>query len=197
MSYYFKIEIKDNFSTRFSIGFTDANFVNRILPGRDSLSYSSGAHVRYRYGDCNGYGDGDSDTYGYGYDSLGSVAVHAERVFKITMGKAVIRELGLDFDVSYTMGDTVGAGVNYVTGQIFFTKNEKLVCFRPFNLKTTLYPTIGFEGMFPGSERKSTVQVNFKEPYVFDVSRHMQHSNLKTSKKWPLQTKLPFQSFFQ
>jgi hypothetical protein len=97
-------------------------------------------------------------------------------------------------DFEFTVGDTVGAGVNYVTGEIFFTKNGKLVRLKPCNLKTTLYPSIGFGGTCVDltTESKSTVQVNFKEPYVFDVSHHMQHSNLNTSKKWPLQTKLSF-----
>jgi hypothetical protein len=29
--------------------------------------------------------------------------------------KGMIEELGVDFNLRYTMGDTVGAGVNYVT----------------------------------------------------------------------------------
>jgi hypothetical protein len=113
--------------------------------------------------------------------------------------EGVIQGLGLDFDSSYTKGDIVGAGVNYVTGEIFFTKNQKLVSLMPCKLKTTLYPTIRFYREFIElrNESKSTVQVNFKEPYVFDVSHYMQHSNLKTSKKWPLQTKLSFPPLFR
>jgi len=120
----------------------------------------------------------DSNTYGYDSDG-----------FVVTITK----------DLTYTMGDTVGAGVNYVTGEIFSNKNQKLICLRSCNLKTTLYPTFRFNYRSQSLriESKSTVQVNFKESYVFDVSHHMQHSNLKTSKKWPLQTKLPFQPFFQ
>jgi hypothetical protein len=68
----------------------------------------------------------------------------------------------------------------------------------PSNLKTPLYPTIGFDCEYVSlrDESKSTVQVNFKEPYDFAVSDHMQRSNLKTSKKWPLQTNLSFLPFF-
>jgi ankyrin repeat protein len=168
MCYYFEIKIKDNLNTGFSIGFTNEEFKNDRLPG-------------WGFNTCGYHSDGE-----FWYDS------HC-----VNKEKGVIQDLGVDFDFRYTGGDTVGAGANYVTGEIFFSKNQKLVCLKPFNLKTTLYPTIGFFEMFPGNESKSTVQVNFKEPYVFDVSYHMQHSNLKTSKKWPLQTKLPFQSFFQ
>jgi hypothetical protein len=113
--------------------------------------------------------------------------------------KCVIQDLGVDFDLRYPMGDTVGVGVNYVTGEIFSTKNQKFVHSVACNLKTTFYPTIGFScgSQCLGIESKSTMQVNFKELYVFYVSHRMQHSNLKTSKKWPLQTKLPFQPLFQ
>jgi hypothetical protein len=41
--------------------------------------------------------------------------------------KGLIQDLGVDFDLRYTMGDTVGPGVNYVTGEIFFSKNQKFV----------------------------------------------------------------------
>jgi len=173
MSYYFEIKIKDNLNAVVSMGFTNENSIN------DWLRFYA------------------SNTYGYHSDGRFLNNGH----FQYDK-KGVIQDLGLGFDLSYTMGDTVGAGVNYVTGEIFFTKNQKLVSLMPCNLRTTLYPTIGFytwfEGKFQPSryESKSTVQVNFKEPYVFDVSHHMQHSNLKTSKKWPLQTKLSFPPFF-
>jgi len=174
MSYYFEIKIKDNLNTVVSMGFTNENFINN-LPFHASNTY--------------------------GYFSVGSLP---ENGHSQNDKKGVIEGLGVDFDFKYTKGDTVGAGVNYVTGEIFFTKNQKLVCSMPCNLKTTLYPAIGFlrwdKGHFPGFrnfQSKSTVQVNFKEPYVFDVSHYMQHSNLKTSKKWPLQTKLSFPPLFR
>jgi ankyrin repeat protein len=131
---------------------------------------------------------GDSNTYGYHgngyfwYNSCGK--------------KGGIQDLGVDFDFSYTKGDTVGSGVNYVTGEIFFTKNQKLVKLMPCNLKTTLYPTIGFEGL-GGRKRTINVEVNFKGPYIFDVSRYIRHSNLKTPRKWSWQPKLAFLPFFQ
>ncbi len=96
--------------------------------------------------------------------------------------KGMIEELGVDFNLRYTMGDTVGAGVNYVTWEIFFSKNQKFVHSVPCNLKTSLYPTIGFSygSQSLGIESKSTMQVNFLEPHVFNVIHRMQHSNLKT-----------------
>jgi hypothetical protein len=152
MSYYFEIKIKDNFNTRVSIGFTNENFKNDILPGRDSNTY--------------GYlGDGL-----FFYDGLYG-----------NNKEGVIQDLGVDFDLRYTRGDTVGAGVNYVTGEMFFTKNQTLVRLMPCNLKTTWYPTVGFCTL--GLKPITNVEVNFKGPYNFDVSHYMLHSNLKTPKK--------------
>ncbi len=92
----------------------------------------------------------------------------------------------------------MGAGVNYVTGEMFFTKNQKLVSLMPCNLKTTLYPTLGFTvGLSSRRKPIINVEVNFKGPYNFDVSHYMLHSNLKTPKKWSLQPKLAFPPFFQ
>lgn len=109
----------------------------------------------------------------YGYDMRGTVS------------KANGRGIFIEHFDSYTMGDTVGAGVNYVTGEIFFTKEEKFVCSRSCNLKTTLYPTIGFSDR-SGSLRiqsKPTVQVNFKKPYVFDVTQYIQETKPSNIKK--------------
>jgi hypothetical protein len=166
MSYYFEIKIKDNFDTLVSIGFTNENFKNDRLPGQDSNTY--------------GY-DGDGCFF---YDGLYG-----------NNKEGVIQDLGVDFDLRYTRGDTVGAGVNYITGEMFFTKNQKLVSLKPCNLKTTLYPTVGFRTL--GSKPIVNVEVNFKGPYNFDVSHYMLHSNLKTPKKWSLQPKLAFPPFFQ
>jgi hypothetical protein len=109
------------------------------------------------------------DSNSYGYDCKGMVS---KTIGRITF----TREFPLD--LCYTTGDTVGAGVNYVTGEIFFTKNEKLVCWMHGNLKTTLYPTIGFSDLSESLRIKSkpTVQVNFKKPYVFYVSQYIQDS---------------------
>jgi serine/threonine-protein phosphatase 6 regulatory ankyrin repeat subunit B len=166
MSYYFEIKIKDNFDTLVSIGFTNENFKNDRLPGQYSNTY--------------GY-DGDGCFF---YDGLYG-----------NNKEGVIQDLGVDFDLRYTRGDTVGAGVNYVTGEMFFTKNQTLVGLMRCNLKTTLYPTFGF--MTRGSKPITNVEVNFKGPYNFDVSHYMRHSNLKTPKKWSLQPKLAFPPFFQ
>jgi hypothetical protein len=100
-----------------------------------------------------------------------------------------------DFDLRYTEEETVGAGVNYVTGEFFFTKNQKLVHSTPCNLITTLYPTVGICAW--SSKATINVEVNFKGPYVFNVSHYMRQCNLKTPKKWSLQPKLAFPPFFQ
>ncbi|CAK9860712.1 unnamed protein product [Sphagnum jensenii] len=138
MSYYFEIKIKDDFGARVCMGFTNENFKNYILPGWDSNTYGYHGHGRFYY---------DSDC--------------------VNDKEGVIQDLGVDFDLSYTRGDTVGAGVNYVTGKAFFTKNQKLVGLMPCNLKTTLYPTVGFGSW--GSKPITNVEVNFKGPYKFDV----------------------------
>jgi hypothetical protein len=167
MSYYFEIKIKDILNTRVSIGFTNENFNNRAEIGHESNTY--GYHS-----DCSFY-----------YDSKWH-------------NNSRVQELEAGFHGSYTMGDTVGAGVNYVTGKIFFTKNEKLVGLVPCNLKTTFYPSIAFYGCsWPDTKLTGNVEVNFKGPYIFDVNHYIQHSNLKTPRKWSLQPKLAFPSFFQ
>jgi hypothetical protein len=135
----------------------------------------------------------DPNTYGYHSDSS---FVYDNNWCECNQkgGKVVVQDLGVGFDFSYTMGDTVGAGINYVTGEIFFTKNGILVALMPCNLKITLYPSIGFKFW---DDRKPTVEVNFKGPYIFNVSHYMQHSNLKTPRKWSLQPKLAFPPFLQ
>jgi len=154
MSYYFEIKVKDNLNTGVAMGFTNETFENSGPIGWD----------------CNTYGYHDYG--GFGYDG------HFKRKNKY----GVIEDLGVDFDLSYTKGETVGAGVNYVTGEIFFTKNQTLVGLMPCNLKTTLYPTVQIFGEH--RKRNIDVEVNFKGPYIFDVSRYMRHSNLKTPRKW-------------
>jgi ankyrin repeat protein len=171
MCYYFEIKIKDNFHTIISMGFTNENFNNSRQIGQDSNTYGYHSDSSFVYDnnwcECNQKG-----------------------------GKVVVQDLGAGFNFSYTVGDTVGAGVNYVTGEIFFTKNQKLVRLMPCNLKTALYPTVGI--CFATSRKRTlNVEVNFKGPYVFNVSHYMRHSNLKTLKKWSLQPKLAFPPFFQ
>jgi hypothetical protein len=166
MSYYFEIKIKDKVNTEVCMGFTNENFKNDSPPGWDSNTY--------------GYHDNGP----FYYDN------HC-----VNDKEGVIQDLGVDFDLRYTRGDSVGAGVNYVTGEMFFTKNQKFVGLMPCNLKTTWYPTVGFRTL--GSKPIVNVEVNFKGPYNFDVSHYMLHSNLKTPKKWSLQPKLAFPPFFQ
>ncbi len=168
MSYYFEIKIKD--------------FVIKI-DNIFSMGFTNEKFINYRL-------PGRASN-SYGYDSYGCFWYDDSQD---EGGR--IQDLGVDFDFRYTVGDTVGAGVNYVTGEIFFTKNQKLVRLMPCNLKTALYPTVGI--CFATSRKRTlNVEVNFKGPYVFNVSHYMRHSNLKTLKKWSLQPKLAFPPFFQ
>jgi len=98
VSYYFEIKIKDNVGTSVSIGFTNENFKNDNLSGWES------------------------NTYGYHSDGKFFYDGH-----EVKDKEGVIQDLGVDFDLSYNRGDTVGASVNYVTGEIFFTKNENFL----------------------------------------------------------------------
>ncbi|XP_073396003.1 ran-binding protein M homolog [Physcomitrium patens] len=64
----------------------------------------------------------------------------------------------------FTVGDTVGAGINYASQEIFFTKNGKVLSGVYKEVKTPLYPTIGLHS--PNEK----VEVNFgQRKFMFDV----------------------------
>lgn len=68
------------------------------------------------------------------------------------------------FGQTFTTGDTVGAGINYASQEIFFTKNGKLVGCRPKDVKCPLYPSVGLHSP---NER---VEVNFgQRPFVYNI----------------------------
>lgn len=68
------------------------------------------------------------------------------------------------FGPTFTAGDTVGAGINYASQEIFFTKNGKLVGTHFKDVKCPLYPSIGLHSL---NER---IEVNFgQRPFVFNI----------------------------
>ncbi|KAL3698051.1 hypothetical protein R1sor_012127 [Riccia sorocarpa] len=76
---------------------------------------------------------------------------------------------GYNFGPTFTTGDHVGAGINYASQELFFTKNGKLVGTVLKEGKGPLYPTIGLHSP---SER---VEVNFgQKPFVFDIEALVQ-----------------------
>ncbi|XP_071737838.1 ran-binding protein M homolog [Rutidosis leptorrhynchoides] len=72
------------------------------------------------------------------------------------------------FGPTYTKGDTVGAGINYASLKIFFTKNGQLVGYLIDNtVKGHLYPTIGVHS------QNEEVTVNFgKTEFRFDIEAY-------------------------
>jgi hypothetical protein len=90
MSYYFEIKIKVNLITTISVGFTNENFINDYAPG--CASNTNGYHSNGQFWKNND--------------------IHSDN-------EAVIQGLGVDFELRYIMGDIVGAGVNYITEEIF------------------------------------------------------------------------------
>ncbi len=73
------------------------------------------------------------------------------------------------FGPTFTTGDTVGAGINYASQEIFFTKNGKMVGATFKDVKTALYPTIGLHS--PNEK----VEVNFgQRQFVYDVEALVQ-----------------------
>ncbi|XP_071716338.1 ran-binding protein M homolog [Rutidosis leptorrhynchoides] len=72
---------------------------------------------------------------------------------------------GEAFGPTYTVGDTVGAGINYALQKIFFTKNGQMVGFFIDNtVKDRLYPTVGVHSL------NEEVTVNFgKTQFMFDL----------------------------
>ncbi|KAH6558371.1 hypothetical protein KP509_1Z067400 [Ceratopteris richardii] len=71
---------------------------------------------------------------------------------------------GEPFGSTFQTGDTVGAGINYSSQEIFFTLNGKLVGSRHKDVKCPLYPSVG---MHSPNER---VDINFgQNPFVFNI----------------------------
>jgi hypothetical protein len=145
LSYYFEITIINDFDDGdgVAIGFTNENFKKDRLPGWDLNTY--GYH---------------SDN-GKLYHNSGKIAYSDK-----------MKQFGNNFDTTtFTKGDVVGVGINYLKRNVYFVKNNKLVGSIHYNLENTLYPTIGFWG------KNVNVDVNFSTKTHLDVNHDMQHSN--------------------
>jgi hypothetical protein len=152
--YYFEITIIDDFDDDdgVAIGFTNDNFKKDRAPGWDL------------------------NTYGYHSDNGKLLHNSGQIAYSDKM-----KQFGKNFDTTtFTKGDVVGAGINYLKRNVYFIKNNKLVGRIPYNLENTLYPTIGFWG------KSVTVDVNFTTKSHLDVNHDMQHSNPQPPKTWRL-----------
>ncbi|CAN6251912.1 unnamed protein product [Urochloa humidicola] len=81
---------------------------------------------------------------------------------------------GESFGPKFTSGDTIGAGINYLSQEIFFTKNGSLVGAIPKDFKGPLYPTVAVHSQ--GEE----LTVNFgKEPFCFDIEGYILEEKMR------------------
>ncbi|KAK8462370.1 hypothetical protein SEVIR_1G197800v4 [Setaria viridis] len=81
---------------------------------------------------------------------------------------------GESFGPKFTSGDTIGAGINYLSQELFFTKNGSLVGAVPKDLKGPLYPTVAVHSQ--GEE----LTVNFgKEPFCFDIEGYILEEKMR------------------
>ncbi|WVZ75031.1 hypothetical protein U9M48_023127 [Paspalum notatum var. saurae] len=81
---------------------------------------------------------------------------------------------GESFGPKFTSGDTIGAGINYLLQEFFFTKNGSLVGSCPKEVKGPLYPTIAVHSQ--GEE----LTVNFgKEPFCFDIEGYILEQKMR------------------
>ncbi|KAK4686841.1 Ran-binding protein 9/10, partial [Tremellales sp. Uapishka_1] len=76
--------------------------------------------------------------------------------------------VGRHFSEGWGTGDTVGCGVDFRSGQAFFTKNGKMVghCFS--KLAAGIYPAVGLR------TPRESIAVNFTGPFLFDISGYCQ-----------------------
>ncbi|CAN1233551.1 Ran-binding protein M homolog [Linum perenne] len=77
------------------------------------------------------------------------------------------RGTGMPFGASFATGDIVGAGINYVSNEFFFTKNGAMVGVVRKDIDGPLFPTVSVHGQ--------------DEEYDFSLSIYLVESNLRTN----------------
>ncbi|KAL8722226.1 MAG: hypothetical protein Q9225_001271 [Loekoesia sp. 1 TL-2023] len=78
---------------------------------------------------------------------------------------------GKKYGPTYTTGDVVGCGINFMTGCAFFTKNGVLqgTAFRDLK-EINVYPSVGMK------RPQAHMTVNFgQRPFIFDIDEMMRH----------------------
>ncbi|MCO5576532.1 hypothetical protein L7F22_030343 [Adiantum nelumboides] len=105
----------------------------------------------------------DQNTYGYHGDDGYLYHAHGR---------------GDAFGPTFHTGDTVGAGINYASQEVFFTVNGKLVGSRHKDEKCPLYPSVGLHSP---NER---VDINFgQNPFVFNIEALVQEEREKLQRE--------------
>lgn len=81
---------------------------------------------------------------------------------------------GEPFGPTFTTGDTVGSGINFISQVFFFTKNGELVGTIPKEIKGALYPTVAVHS------QHEEVTVNLgNQPFLFDVESYIAEERFK------------------
>ncbi|RLN08704.1 ran-binding protein 9 [Panicum miliaceum] len=139
--------------TRRAVYYFEMGVKNAGYKGQTSIGFSSGSFKMRRQpgwesNSCGYHGDD-----GYLYRGQGK---------------------GEPFGPKFTSGDTIGAGINYLSQEFFFTKNGSLVGAFPKDIKGPLYPTVAVHSQ--GEE----LTVNFgKEPFCFDIEGYILEEKMR------------------
>ncbi|XP_062223087.1 ran-binding protein M homolog [Phragmites australis] len=81
---------------------------------------------------------------------------------------------GESFGPKFTSGDTIGAGINYMSQEFFFTKNGSLVGAFPKEIKVPLYPSIAVHSQ----DEEATVNFG-KEQFCFDIEGYILEEKMR------------------
>ncbi|WVQ64457.1 uncharacterized protein L199_002624 [Kwoniella botswanensis] len=74
---------------------------------------------------------------------------------------------GENFSETWTTSDTVGCGINFLTGKAFFTKNGKMMGHRFSKLASGLHPAVGLRSV------GESLAINFTGPFKFDIDSYV------------------------